>query len=270
LLGSESGPGPKLGSGSKSGPGPNRAQKNQRRARSCRVEKSISSHTFFDGTKLGLNQVLLLAKLWLDKISVDSAMSFTGHSPNTVVAFWRHFRQLVSSTLEVKDTTIGGDGIVVQIDESKLGKRKYNRGHHVEGVWVVVGVELTENRKMFVVPVERRDEETLKAVVKSHVLHGSRIQTDMWRGYCWIDDDPDYIHETVNHSIGFKNSETGVHTNVVEGTNSGIKRRISVRSRVKQGIEGHLDEIIWRRRHENDDLWNAFISAIKDIHYEVE
>lgn len=29
-----------------------------------------------------------------------------------------------------------GPGKVVQIDESKIGKRKYNKGHLVEGQWV--------------------------------------------------------------------------------------------------------------------------------------
>ena len=31
---------------------------------------------------------------------------------------------------------LGGPGKTVQIDESKIGKRKYHRGHHVEGQWV--------------------------------------------------------------------------------------------------------------------------------------
>lgn len=30
-----------------------------------------------------------------------------------------------------------GSRIELQIDESKFGKRKYNRGHHVDGVWVI-------------------------------------------------------------------------------------------------------------------------------------
>ena len=37
--------------------------------------------------------------------------------------------------------SIGGEGKVVQIDESKFGKPKYHRGHHVEGQWVFGRIE---------------------------------------------------------------------------------------------------------------------------------
>jgi hypothetical protein len=56
----------------------------------------------------------------------------------------------------------------------------------------------------------------------------------------WLDNDDDYTHSTVNHSVGFKYSTTGTHTNYVEGTNSGIKRSIPVRSRVKGRHAGSL------------------------------
>ena len=36
---------------------------------------------------------------------------------------------------------IGGNGVEVEIDESKFGKRKYYRGHQVEGQWVFGGCE---------------------------------------------------------------------------------------------------------------------------------
>ena len=36
---------------------------------------------------------------------------------------------------------IGGSGKLVQIDENKIGKRKYHRGHVVEGQWVFGGIE---------------------------------------------------------------------------------------------------------------------------------
>ena len=39
---------------------------------------------------------------------------------------------------------IGGPGIVVELDESKFGKRKDNRGKKVKGAWVFGGVERTK------------------------------------------------------------------------------------------------------------------------------
>jgi hypothetical protein len=49
----------------------------------------------------------------------------------------------VTSTLEITDQIVGEEGVIVEVDETKLGKRKYNRDHRVEGVWIVVGVEKT-------------------------------------------------------------------------------------------------------------------------------
>ena len=38
---------------------------------------------------------------------------------------------------------LGGDVVIVEVDESKFGKRKYHRRHNVEGVWVVGMIEKT-------------------------------------------------------------------------------------------------------------------------------
>jgi hypothetical protein len=54
------------------------------------------------------------------------------------------------------DEKIGGLGIIVEEDESKFGKRKYHRGHRIEGVWVIGGVERTASRFLFVTVVEDR------------------------------------------------------------------------------------------------------------------
>jgi hypothetical protein len=86
------------------------------------------SNTFFANTRLQAHEILLMARLWLAKVSVCSAVELTGHSEKTVVSFWKYFRQLVESDIEPEDTVIGGDGVIVEVDETKLVKRKYNRG----------------------------------------------------------------------------------------------------------------------------------------------
>src|SRR5215813_11075282 len=111
----------------------------------------------------------------------------TGHSKQSIANFISLFRQVVATSLERDDTIIGGEGITVEIDESKFGKRKYNRGHRVEGVWVIGGVERTANRLMFAEVVEQRDAVTLLDVISRHVAAGSIVHTDLWRGYAQLE-----------------------------------------------------------------------------------
>ncbi len=65
--------------------------------------------------------------------------------------------------------------IIVEVDESKFGKRKYHRGHRVEGVWVVGGVERTPQRKSFYATVPNRTGETLEELIQNYVLPGNSI-----------------------------------------------------------------------------------------------
>ena len=58
-------------------------------------------------------------------------------------AFIQHPRQL------------GGPDKTVEIDESKFGKRKFYRGHHVEGCWVFGGIE-RESGKVFMEIVDKK------------------------------------------------------------------------------------------------------------------
>ena len=62
----------------------------------------------------------------------------------------------------------------VEVDESKFGKRKYNAGHHVEGVWVVGRCE-KNGREIFAVPLENRNAQTLLHIIQTYVRPGSII-----------------------------------------------------------------------------------------------
>ena len=64
-----------------------------------------------------------------------------------------------------KNRRTGGRNEIVEIDESKIAKRKYNKGHKVEGVWVIGGIQRSrlknkiknENKKLFLLPIEERN-----------------------------------------------------------------------------------------------------------------
>jgi hypothetical protein len=208
-----------------------------------------------------------LAYLWLNRNSQTQAINASGCSSATVTAFYKHFRILVATTFENIDTMIGGEGIEVEIDETKLGKRKYHRGHRVEGVWILVGVEKTNDRKIFLKKIENRTANTLENAIMQHVAPGSIVKTDLWKGYSGLEDHLGMTHRTVNHSLYFSDPDTGVNTNTVEGNNNALKIMIRPRNRTFN-VEDHLAEFVWRRKN-NNCLWSAFIYALREIHYEI-
>jgi len=87
----------------------------------------------FGNTWLPPQVVLHIGYLWLTKCSHTSMPLITGCSSATITHFAGLFRQLVANEVEEDEGQIGGENVIVEIDESKLGKRKYHRRHHVEG-----------------------------------------------------------------------------------------------------------------------------------------
>ncbi|KCZ80642.1 hypothetical protein H312_01969, partial [Anncaliia algerae PRA339] len=122
-------------------------------------------------------------------------------------------------------------------------------GHLVEGVWVVGGIERTEEKKSFYIEVENRSSESLQNVIETFVLPGSIIYTDCFRAYGPACLNLQLEHFTVNHKENFVDPQTNVHTNCIEGLNNGLKHLIRPRNRNKKNINGWLFYFIWRRRN---------------------
>ena len=234
----------------------------------CRRRLNMRIGTFFYNSKLECSKILFMAWQWLHKSPSNSIAEMTLHSTATVAAFLDHFRQPVAASLQEDDSQIGGENIIVEIDESKFGKRKFNRGHRVEGVWIIGGIERTSESKVFLKVVENRSAETLLEVIRSHVAKGSIIHTDLWRGYANLKDEG-FEHQTVNHSKSFKDPLIGTQTNTIEGLWNGLKLNIRPRNHVKESMDERLFEFIWRRKNKGN-LWQAFINNLKEIHYDIE
>ena len=79
-------------------------------------------------------------------------------------------------------TALLGPGKTVQIDESKIGKRKYHHGHQVEGQWVFGGME-EDSHKSFMFTVNQRDKDTLLLIIKQWIKPGTFIVSDCWKAY---------------------------------------------------------------------------------------
>jgi hypothetical protein len=73
-----------------------------------------------------------------------------GIEQQTACDWFQFCGEVVLDFIETKSEMNGREGKVVDIDESKFGKRKYHRGHNVKGQWVFGGVERGTGRTFLV------------------------------------------------------------------------------------------------------------------------
>jgi len=236
------------------------------RCNRCRKNKSIFKGTVFENCKAGRGNFLLSMWLFIEELTVKQIARLTLVDRQTIGPWLQIFREAILWDLQRDHNAqvIGGEDVIVEIDESKFGKRKYNRGKRVEGCWVVGGVERGGQRRMFAVVVKNRSAKTLMTIIEKYVAPGSQVYTDCWKGYRTEGLlDQGLLHGTVNHSLHFVDPVTLVHTNSIEGTWSGMKRKIASRYYQEDEIELHLAEYIWRRLHA-EKPWEDLLSAIRE------
>jgi transposase len=95
---------------------------------------------------------------------------------------------------------LGGINIEVEIDESKFMHRKYHRGLHFDGTWILGIVERNNPANCVFIPCPNNDRSaaSLLPLIVQNVLPGTTIYTDMWRSYNQLET-MGFIHGTVNH-----------------------------------------------------------------------
>lgn len=95
--------------------------------------QSLRTDTMFYGSNLRLSQHLTILYLWILKTRRMAMADMVGVSPATIRLALNRWYQVLQEDIQNGDVKIGGEGVIVEIDESKFGKRKYHRGHRVDG-----------------------------------------------------------------------------------------------------------------------------------------
>ena len=178
-----------------------------------------------------LTDILLLTHVWVQKMPMKNIATEVGVSKVTVTDWSSFCREVCVEACVAGSERLGGVGKIVEIDESKFGKRKFNRGKRVDGKWVFGGVERGSNKSFFRV-VENRGKDVLLAIIKEFIEPGTAIISDCWKAYDCLEDEG-FHHLTVNHSLSFKHPETGEHTNTI--AHLGVNKEVIVVKKVSRG-----------------------------------
>lgn len=235
--------------------------------RNCNKKTSIREGSWFSGTHLLLEQAIKLTYYWVYKAPSEFVVRELQIGSEHTIADWYNFaREVCITIIKTENEQIGGVGREIEIDESKFGKRKYHRGKRVDGVWVFGGIERA-SKKCFFEIVEDRSAATLVPIIKRYVKPGSIILSDCWKAYSSLKEEG-YTHLTVNHSLTFKNKETGACTNLIESTWNAVKKSFPKYGSQKQFYDSYLVEYMIRKKYLNDsdDKFLTFLNLIKKVY----
>lgn len=93
---------------------------------------------------------------WVENVNLQFIGLQLNIKSDTTLTKWSNLcREVILNGMMMNKEKLGGIDKVVEIDESKFGKRKFHRGHKVDGTWVFGGFERDSGR-IFMVCVEDR------------------------------------------------------------------------------------------------------------------
>lgn len=160
---------------------------------------SLTENTWFENSHLSPGVVMLITYCFSWRFSYKqtiqecSLIDDQKLSPESISDRFSYCRELCMIALDESfsnEGKIGGPGVVIEIDECKIGKRKYERGRVVEESWILGMIVRGEPDKyrLEICPDNKRDQSTLLNLIKKHVEIGSEIHTDLWKGYSNLKD----------------------------------------------------------------------------------
>ena len=171
---------------------------------------SIRKGSFFSGTHISESfaTIILIIYYWIIKLPLDTLREELRIGSQHTSTDWYQFCRDICGEVILDDSKqgIGGEGHTVEIDESKFGKRKYNRGKRVEGQWVFGGID-TETKGIFLIPCpeNKRNADTLIPLIERWIKPGTTIISDFWKAYDKIDETR-FNHLKVNYWLSYENT----------------------------------------------------------------
>ncbi len=235
---------------------------------------TLSDNTWFEECRISIEKCLQLKYLISRGQSYDGIEhelfdndSDIGTSRKIIAERYKMARELYSLDLDRQYANIGkiaGPGSVVEVDEMKFGKRKYNIGRVIEGSWPVGIIDHDTNElRIELRPNNVRDANNLLRIINKHVEKGATIMTDFWRAYNGLTADG-FNHLIVCHKYNFIDPNTLANTQRIETSSGPLRNRLSRGGVGKENLADHSCEYL-RARHIKKNNLDSFAELVKVI-----
>ena len=239
----------------------------------CSSTRTIFKESIFEDSKFTVQEVLITIYCWVFDFPRKVASKESNISSNSVSAIYGQMKNACNEAIKNSPRhKIGGFQKTIEIDETLLSKRKYQRGRILNDQWVMGGI-CREDNSIFLELIPNRTSNSLMLSIYNSVEYGSSIITDLWKGYLFLDipEFPEaYGHATVNHSTNFIDPETGANTQRVER----LWREFKEPKKKAQGIpkdklDLYVSEFLWKREQklQRRDIFIASCELLSQIRF---
>lgn len=238
--------------------------------KSCRKQYSVKVGTIFEDSAVSLDKwlcaiwMIVNAKNGVSSYEVARSLGVTQktawfmmHRIRLALQKGSLDRKLIGE-VEVDETYIGGEARNMHVD--KRIKLRRNEGFFRKAV--VVGM-LERKGEVRTAMLARASGKLLETAIKEHVVPGSVLYSDQWRGYQQVGQD--YAHNVINHAETYVKGN--VHTNSIENFWSLLKRGIkgTYVSVEPFHLFRYLDEQSFRFNTRKDNDQGRFMSAVSSV-----
>ncbi|KAL7634602.1 UNVERIFIED_CONTAM: hypothetical protein RMT77_014979 [Armadillidium vulgare] len=229
------------------------------------VKLSLRKGNWLEHSKLKLCDIILFIFLWSWELtSIDFCKNELGISNHTTIVYNNYLREVCAFSLLNEDTSIGGEGLTVEVDETYFSKRKNHQGRVLPEQWVFGGI-CRETKEVFLMAVPDRTEKTLINAIKNKIKPGTTIISDCWASYQNISTIHgfNYKHLTVNQSCNFVDPITKANIQNIESIWNALKRKTkNISGTYSSTIDSYLCEFVWRQKHSKEIAFNSILHTI--------
>ncbi|CAH1260847.1 unnamed protein product [Diabrotica balteata] len=235
------------------------------KCKGCSKSTSIRDGSFFAQSHLTISQIIIViygfANEFSQKLICREAMLC---SRSSTVNVWLNLcRKVCTKYFEQHPVELGGFN-----EDGESRTVELNEFHYRKVQWVFGEVE-RKTGKLFLTPVQARNEETLLPIISRTILPGTVIVTDGWEAYRNIGllGGGVYEHRTVLQNYFVDPHDKSIHKQTIESVWMRVKKMLNRQYRTSTDLHllpQYLQEFMWRERMKKKDQFVEFLICVSE------